>query len=76
MRLALNMAKLYKAGFSRAAMEETQQLIMKPHAEFREENKLCLKFHAHINVKAAIDRHPAMVREHQIQGFLPCQMAQ
>jgi len=37
MRLALNMAKMAKGGFSRTAIEETQRLIMKPHAVVREE---------------------------------------
>ena len=37
MRLALNMAKMAKAGFSRAAIEETKYLIKKPRAEVREE---------------------------------------
>jgi len=33
MRLALSMAKLAKGGFSHATIEQTQQLIEKPHAE-------------------------------------------
>ena len=33
MRLALNMVKMAKGGFSRAAIEETQYLIKKPCAE-------------------------------------------
>jgi hypothetical protein len=37
--LALNMAKMSKARFSRAAKAETQQLIKKPLAEVREEKK-------------------------------------
>ena len=39
MRLALKMANMAKEGFSRAAIEETQQLIRKPPAEFRDEKK-------------------------------------
>jgi hypothetical protein len=39
MRLAVNMATMAKEGFSRAAVEETQQLIKKPRAEVREEKK-------------------------------------
>jgi hypothetical protein len=39
MRLALNMAKMAKGRFSRAAIEETQQLIKKPRADIREEKK-------------------------------------
>jgi len=37
MRIALDMAKLAKGGFSRAAIEETQQQIKKPRAGVREE---------------------------------------
>jgi len=33
MRLPLNMAKMGKEGYSRAAIEETKYLIEKPHAE-------------------------------------------
>jgi hypothetical protein len=33
MRLALNMAKMAKAGFLRAAIEETKYLINKPRTE-------------------------------------------
>ena len=36
MPLTLIMAKMAKAGFARAAIEETQQLIKKPPAEVRE----------------------------------------
>jgi len=39
MRLALNMAKMAKGGFLRAAIEETQQLIKRSRAELREEKK-------------------------------------
>jgi len=39
MRLALNMAKMAKGGFSRTTIEETQQLIKKPRTEVREEKK-------------------------------------
>jgi len=37
MRLALQMAKMAKEGFSRAAIEETKCLIKKPRAEVGEE---------------------------------------
>jgi hypothetical protein len=39
MRLALNIAKMAKGGFSHAAVEETQYLIKKPRAKVREEKK-------------------------------------
>jgi hypothetical protein len=37
MRLALNMAKMAKEGFSRATIEEMKYRIQKPRAEVREE---------------------------------------
>ena len=73
MRLALNMAKMAKGGFSRAAVEETQYLIKKPLAEVREEKKRGVEFPGHNKVKAAIARHPAMLRQNQTPGCLPCQ---
>jgi hypothetical protein len=39
MRLALNMAKMAKGGFSHAAIKETQQLVKKPCAEVQEVKK-------------------------------------
>jgi len=71
--LAVNMAKMAKEGFSRAAIEETQQLIQKPRAEAREEKRLGVVFPGHNEVKAAVERHPAMFRENQTDGCLPCQ---
>ena len=44
MCLALNIAKMAKGGFSRAAIEETQQLIKKPRSEVREEKKRVMSF--------------------------------
>ena len=73
MRLALNMAKMAKSGFSRAAIEETQQLIKKPRAEVREEKKRGVEFPGHQKVKAAMERHPAMVYKNHTAGCLPCQ---
>ena len=61
MRLALNMAKMAKGRFSRAAIEETQHLIKKPRAEVREEKKQGVQFPGHHKVKTAMGRHPAMV---------------
>ena len=39
MRLALNMAKIAKGGFSRTAMEEVQQQIKKTRTNIREEKR-------------------------------------
>jgi hypothetical protein len=73
MRLALNMAKMAKGKISRAAIEETQQLINKPRAKVRQEKMRGVEFPGRNKVKAAIERHPAMVRENQTDGCLPCQ---
>jgi len=73
MRLALNMAKMAKGAFSRGAIEETQQLIKKPRAEVREEKKRGVEFPGHQMVKAAMERHPAMVYKNHMAGCLPCQ---
>jgi len=73
MRLALNMGKMAKEGFSRAAIEETKYLTKKPHAEVREEKKRCVEFPGHKKVKAVIQRHPAMLRQNQMSGCLPYQ---
>ena len=63
MRLALNMAKMAKEGFSRAAIEETKYLIKKPCAKVQEEKKRGVEFPWHKKVKAAIQRHPAMLHQ-------------
>jgi len=73
MRLALNMAKVAKGGYSRDTIEETQQLIKKPRAEVREEKKREVEFAGHQTVKAAIERHPAMVYKNHTARCLPCQ---
>jgi len=73
MLLPLNIAKMAKGGFSRAAMEETQFLIKNPRAEVREETTRGVEFPGHKNVKAAMNGHPAMLRENQTDRCLPCQ---
>jgi len=73
MHLAWNMSKMSKEGCSCAAMDETQQLIKKPRAEVRDNKKQGVVFPGHNMVKAVIERHPAMVRENQLDGCLPCQ---
>jgi len=73
MRLALNMAKMAKEGFSRTAIKETKYLIKKPCAKVREEKKRGVQFPGHKKVKAAIQKHPAMLRQNQTSGCLPCQ---
>jgi len=73
MRVALNMAKMAKKEFSCAAIEETKYLIQKPRAEVREEKKRAVEFPGHKEVKAAMQRHPAMLRQNQTSGCLACQ---
>jgi hypothetical protein len=70
--LALNMAKMATGGFSLATIEETEQLINKPRAEVRQEMKRGVEFPGHNKMKAVIERQPAMVRENQTEGCLPC----
>jgi len=55
MHLVLNMAKMARGGFLRAAMEETQQLIKKPCAEVREEKKRGVEFPGHGKVRPAME---------------------
>jgi hypothetical protein len=70
MRLTLNMSKIPREVFSHAAMEEMIYLFKKPHAEVREEKMRCVEFPGHKKVTAAIQRHPAMLRDNQKSGCL------
>jgi len=73
MNLALNMAKMAKEVFSRATIEETKYLIKKPRAKVWEEKKRSVEFPRHKKVKAAIQRHLAMLRHNQTSSCLSCQ---
>jgi hypothetical protein len=73
MRLALNMAKMAQECFLCAAIEETKYLIKKPRAEVRQQKKRGVEFSGHKEVKAAIQRRPAMLRHNQTSCCLPCQ---
>jgi len=73
MPLTLNTAKMAIWGFLRTTIDETQQQIKKPCVIVREEKKWGVEFHGHILVKAAIERHPAMVYKNHMDGCLPCQ---
>jgi len=73
MRLALNMAKMAKEGFSCAALEETKYHIKRPRNEVPDETKRGVVLPGHKKVKAAIQRHPAMLRHNQTPGCPPCQ---
>jgi len=71
MGLALIMAKMAKAGFSCAAMEKTRYQIITPCAAVWEEMKRAVEFPGQKNGKAAMEWHPAMLRENQTDGCLP-----
>jgi hypothetical protein len=73
MRLALNMAKTANRGFLHTAIEETQCLIKKPHAEIQGQKKHAVEFPGHKKVKAVMERHPAMLCQDHTPGCLPCQ---
>jgi len=72
MRLALTMAKISQGRFSRAAIEETQQLMKKPRAEVQEEKKRGVEIPGHQRVNAAMERHLPMVYKNHMAGCLPC----
>jgi len=67
------MAKMGKGGFSHATIEEMKFLIKKPWAEVRQEKKWGVDYPGDKNVKAAMERHPAMLWENQPDGCLACQ---
>jgi len=71
MRLALNMAKMSRGGFLHTPIEETQFLIKKPHTEVREQMKRGVEYPGNDQRKAAIESHPAMVRQNHTAGCLP-----
>jgi len=73
MRLALNMAKMAKEGFSRVSIKQTQQLSKKPRADVREQKKRGVVVPRHNKLKAAMERHQVMVLENQTDVCLPCQ---
>jgi len=73
MRLALNVTKMAKEGFSCSAIEERQFPIKKPRAKIQVEKKRGVEFPEHQEVQVAIERHPAMLRHNLTAGCHPCQ---
>jgi len=73
MCLALNMAKMAKAGFSRSAIEELQNLIRNPRAEVQGKRKRGFQLAGHKHLKAAIERHLAILCQNHPTPWLPCQ---
>jgi len=63
MRRVLHVAKIAKESFSHGALEETQLLIKNPRVEVREEKKLGVEIPGDQKVKAAIERHAAILRQ-------------
>jgi len=73
MGLAFSMVKMAKGRLWHSTMEETQYLIKKPSAEVRQEKKRGVEFRKHKIVKAAWERHLAMLRQNHMAGCLACQ---
>jgi len=73
MSLALNMAKMSKESYLPASLEQTKYLIKKQRAKVQQEKKQGIEFPGHNKVKAAIQRHTAMLRYNQTSSCLPCQ---
>jgi len=71
--LESNMATMAKESFSRAAVEEKDYPIKTPPAKVREEKMRGVEIPGHKQVKAVIQRHPAMLRQNQTSGCLSCE---
>jgi hypothetical protein len=76
MRLALHIAKIAKEEFLCPAIEDTQQPMKQPHTEIQEEMKRGVQFPGHKMVKAAIERHLAMVYKIKQPAALHAEMVQ
>jgi len=75
MRLAFDMAKMARRGFSRASIDDTQQLIKKPRSKVWGDKKHGVDIPGRNNVKAAIERHLAILRQNHRARCLPSQTA-
>jgi hypothetical protein len=73
MRQALNIANIAKEDFSRTVIKETKYLCKKPHTKVREEKKQGIDSPGNRQVKAEIQRHPAMLHQNHTSSCLPCQ---
>jgi hypothetical protein len=73
MRQALNMAKIAKKDFSRTVIKETKYHFKKPPTKVREEKKQGIESPGNEQVKAAIQRHPAMLHQNHTSSCLACQ---
>jgi hypothetical protein len=70
MSLALTMAKIANRGFSCTAIGEMQNLITKTRTNVRNKKKQGVQFPGHKQVKAAIERHLAMLCHNHTPGCL------
>jgi len=68
MCLALTKAKMAKEGFLWATIEETQYMIKKPRGKVREEKMQGDEFPGRRKVKAARQRHPAMIDQNPLDS--------
>jgi hypothetical protein len=66
------MAKIAKGDFAHASLEETQFLIKKSCANVWEEKKREVEIPGHKTLKAAVESHPAMLRQNHMARCLPC----
>jgi hypothetical protein len=73
MLLALNMAKMATRGSSCTTIAETQYLIKKPRTVVREQKRQGVEFSGHNKMKAAMERHPALLHQNDSAGCLPWQ---
>jgi hypothetical protein len=71
MRLASNIAHMAKDNISHTAIEETKYLMKKPHTEVGKGTKWSADFPGNKTLRAAIQRHLAMLRQNQTSGCLP-----
>jgi len=73
MHLAWNMAKMAACEFSHTAVQETRYLINTPRADVPEEKQQGVESPGHKQVKAAMERHLAMLRPNHKHGCFSCQ---
>jgi hypothetical protein len=67
----MNMAKMAKGGIICAIIEETEELIKKPHTKVQAEILWGVAVPGHKLLKAGTARHLSMVPEYQTDGCLP-----
>lgn len=71
--LVLKIANMAKAGASCTAIHEMQHLIKTPSSRLCEEKKQGVEIPGHQQLKPAIERHQAVLRQNKMDGCLPRQ---